>query len=66
MASDDVLNDVVLEELAIHEPSSGKFSITFLQQMGIVPMVSCNFERAQQQVIEFSMFTFIFVLGIPS
>ena len=44
MVSDDFLNDIVLEEHAIHRPSSGEFSITFLQQMGIVPMVSYNFD----------------------
>jgi hypothetical protein len=65
MASDDFSNAVVLEEPAIHRPSFGKFSIAFLQQIDIFPMVGCNFEWAQPQVIKFSMFTFISVLGIP-
>ena len=65
MVGDDLLNDVVLEEPAIHKPSSGEFSITILQQIGIVPMASCNFEQAQPQVIEFSMFSLVFILGIP-
>ena len=66
MVGDDLLNDVVLEEPAIHRPSSNGFSITLLQQISIVPAVSCNFERAQPQVIEFSMFTLVFILRITS
>ena len=64
MVSDDFLNDIVLEEHDIHKPSSGEFSITFLQQIVIVPTVSYNFEWARPQVIKYSMFTFVFILGI--
>ena len=64
MVGDDLLNNVVLEKPTIHMPSSSGFSITLLQQIGIVLVVSYNFEWARPQVIKYSMFTFIFILGI--